>query len=324
MSGMTELFLHNQRVESIFNLLGEKENDITFSIGWALSRSPVLLERFVQKSLNVRTPVDTSEVVVALQEYEKDAGITDVEIRSPAFHLIVEAKRGWELPSQSQLGKYLPRLKNAKSKQPVIVTMSECSDMYAKHNLISQFRGVPVRHIGWREISAITNFKNGNHSEKRLMEELRIYIASFINMQKQESNLVYVVSLSSDEWVPGLTYVEVVDGRQRYFHPYGSGGWPIEPPNYIAFRHNGMLQSIHHIEKADVIDNFHPYFKEAPNASGEKYFLYELGPAIRPTKVVRTGKIYRNGRVRAMLDLLLTSDTISEARDKTDKRKGVA
>ena len=51
------------------------------------------------------------------------------------------------------------------------------------------------------------------------------------------------------------------------------------------------------------------------------YFVYRLGPAIRPQKEVRTGNIYRNGKVWAMLDTLLTCDTISEARDLTKRRK---
>jgi len=44
---MAELYLHQRQVQSVFNLLGEKENDITFSLGWALSRSPRFLCRFL-------------------------------------------------------------------------------------------------------------------------------------------------------------------------------------------------------------------------------------------------------------------------------------
>jgi hypothetical protein len=40
-------------------------------------------------------------------------------------------------------------------------------------------------------------------------------------------------------------------------------------------------------------------------------------PSIIPSKAVKTGNIFRNGRVWAMFDILLTADTISEARDKT-------
>ena len=50
------------------------------------------------------------------------------------------------------------------------------------------------------------------------------------------------------------------------------------------------------------------------------FFVYKLGLAIVPPKEVKNGKIYPNGRVWAMLDTLLTSDTISEARDISKAR----
>ena len=68
-------------VESVFSLLGQTENDITFSMGWALSRSPLLLQNFLQKALRTRHCCDLNRLVVALQEYQKGSGITDIEIR---------------------------------------------------------------------------------------------------------------------------------------------------------------------------------------------------------------------------------------------------
>ena len=50
------------------------------------------------------------------------------------------------------------------------------------------------------------------------------------------------------------------------------------------------------------------------------YFVYSLGPAIIPSKEVRTGRIYPSDRVWCHLDTLLTCDTISDARDLTKKR----
>ena len=55
-------------------------------------------------------------------------------------------------------------------------------------------------------------------------------------------------------------------------------------------------------------------------AWNENYFIFRLGTAIKPNKEIRTGNIYRNGRVWAAIDLLLTCDTIAEARDETKKR----
>lgn len=318
---MPELLLHNRRIESIFNLLGQKENDITLSIGWVLSRCPTLLTRFLRTVHGNRSPRHRGELVVALQEFQKDSGITDLEVRGEDIHVIVEAKRGWTLLSREQLSKYVRRFKASKAGRPIILTMSECSEDYARHHLPGSVGGIPIRHMSWREMSKLSSKSGGTRAEKRLMQEFRTYIATIVNMQPQESNWVYIVSLSNHEWAPGLNFIQVVEERSRYFHPYGRGGWPKEPPNYIAFRYGGRLQSIHHIEQAEVIRNFHPHFPEARNREVEPHFLYKLGPAIRPGHEVRNGDgVQRSVRRWAFLDLLLTSKTISAA-CKASKRR---
>jgi len=140
-------------------------------------------------------------------------------------------------------------------------------------------------------------------------------------MQNQETNWVYVLALSKHEWASGLSFIQVVEERKKYFHPMGTNGWPKEAPNYIAFRYNGCLQSIHHIEDFEVIKNFHPHFKEHPDrVEKDLYFLYSLGPAIKPAQEIKTGRVYANGRKWAMLDLLLTSKTIAQACERSKKR----
>jgi hypothetical protein len=68
---------------------------------------------------------DPDSVVVTLQEFRNQSGITDVEIRGDDLHLIIEAKRGWTLPSAHQLRKYVGRFRETKAKRPLIVTMAE-------------------------------------------------------------------------------------------------------------------------------------------------------------------------------------------------------
>lgn len=317
---MAALLLHNRPVASVFNLLGHKENDVTYSIGWALSKSPTFLNTFLTKVMQTRQLRDSGGVVIALQEFQKKSGITDIEIRDSGLHIIVEAKRGWNLPSEEQLRKYLPRFRETKAPEPLIVTMSECSQDYAREYLVAKIDGIPVRHLSWSEMSTLSAFAHGTHAEKRLMQEFRNYIATIVNMQPQESNWVYVVSLSYAEWAPKLTFVEIVEKRRLYFHPYGSGGWPVEPPNYLGFRYGGCLQSVCHVERADVIRNFHPHFQECADEEDDPHVLYRLGPAIQTPHPVRTGEIFRSGRKWAMLDLLLTSKTIAEASIESYKR----
>lgn len=141
-------------------------------------------------------------------------------------------------------------------------------------------------------------------------------------MQAKESNWVYVVSLATSKITNcELTWIEIVEKKFKYFHPLGINGWPKEPPNYIAFRYNGQLQSIHYIKNYVVTKNLHSEIKEMPDVKGNNpYFVYDLGKAIKPSKIIKTGNIYASGRKWAMLDTLLTSDTIYEACEISKQR----
>lgn len=83
----------------------------------------------------------------------------------------------------------------------------------------------------------------------------------------------------------------------------------------IAFRYNGRLQSIHHIESYTVTDNLHPFVPEIPDAElSEAHFVYELGPEIIPPREVHTGKrIVMSNRVWVQIDTLFISETLTEA-----------
>lgn len=137
--------------------------------------------------------------------------------------------------------------------------------------------------------------------------------------QRKDSNWVYVVSLSADTpkgW--GLSWIEIVTRYSRYFHPI-SKTWPKEPPAYIAFRYSGQVQSIHYIEKYEVITDLGETCDDIPSTAVESHFLYHLGPAIRPPSPVTSGMI-RSRRMWCALDTLLTSSTVSEARDTSIAR----
>ena len=141
-------------------------------------------------------------------------------------------------------------------------------------------------------------------------------------MQEKTSNWVFVVSLSYTKAEgSNLSYVDIVEKKGKYYHPFGVRGWPKEAPNYIAFRYDGRLQSIHHIEDYVITKRIHDIIPELPDEEWEtNHFVYTLGPAIKPSKTVKTGNIYASGRKWAMLDLLLTSDTIAEACDLSAQR----
>ena len=143
-------------------------------------------------------------------------------------------------------------------------------------------------------------------------------------MQDQNSNRVYVVSLNGDTFGGETTFIEVVEKHRKYFHPVGGdrGGWPVEPPNYMGFRYDGHLQSIHHVDDYKVITDFGPFFPNQPSAALDPHFLYHLGPPIRPARDMPAGKRVKfANRVWCFIDTLLTSDTISDALTATKTRE---
>ena len=142
-------------------------------------------------------------------------------------------------------------------------------------------------------------------------------------MQDRHSNMVYVVSLNRDTFDGGnTTLIEVVNRHEKYFHPVGGGpgGWPTEPPNYIAFRYDSKLQSIHHVADYEIVTNLGPVFPDQPDVECGPRFLYHLGPPIRPARETPVGARWRATRVWCFIDTLLTSDTVVEALEITKRR----
>lgn len=227
--------------------MGYKENDISHSTAWVLSKCGAMLEIFIKDVCGV-IGFKKENVDICLQEYDKGSGITDIEIKDDKeFFIIVEAKRGWTLPSKGQLLKYANRESFRKSiaKNKIIVTLSECSRDYAEHHLeIKDANGIPIKHVSWKDIHEFAEaaYLTASNSEKKLLRELQHYLRGLVTMQNQSSNEVYVVSLGSGKPEDcALTWIDIVQQKNKYFHSMGGGGWPKEPPNYIAFRWKSVV-----------------------------------------------------------------------------------
>lgn len=325
---MATLESYGKEIHSIFQLLGDKENDITLSMSWALAKCSEFLKALIISITGIAPPND--DISILNQRYDANAGITDIEITDfQTFHIIIEAKRGWILPSADQLTKYSLRsdFQNAPYGNKCIVTMSECTQSYATAHLpFREINKIPVKHLSYRDVYQLAKTVRlvSNNEQKHLLDEFCEYLKGLMTMQKLDSNMVYVVALGTK--TPdrcSLTWIDIVQKYNKYFCPVGGNGWPKEPPNYIAFRYYGQLQAIHHIDGYTVTRNLHDEIPEMPDeVCDTNHYVYKLGPAIKPVKTVKTGKIFRNGRVWAMLDTLLTCDTISDARDLTQARLG--
>ena len=321
---MSRLIAYGDEVNNIFQLIGTLENDITKSVAWAINKCPTFANNLFLDLLGIEIQNDFD---IKYQDFEKNRGITDLEIYDNSdFHVIIEAKRGWILPGKDQLELYSQRkaLSESKARVKSIITMSECSKEYADLYLpVKEINGIPVKHLSWKQIYNIArdSIKTSGNSEKIILKELMNYIGGLTSMQNQTSNWVYVVSLSKAKAGGCLNFIDVVEKKGKYYHPVGGNGWPKEPVNYIAFRYDGKLQAIHHIEGYVITKNIHDEIKEMPDEEWEQdHFVYTLGPAIKPSKEVKTGNIYASGRKWAMLDTLLTSETIEQACNISKKR----
>lgn len=150
---MAILESHGREIHSIFQLLGDKENDITLSMSWVLAKCPEFLKSIVQHIWQ-QTP-DPNTVVIMNQKYDSDTGITDIEITDQKnFHIIFEAKRGWNLPKANQLTKYADRLATSPAVFKRILSLSECTPTYAALYLpfTTAPNGIPISHLSYREV----------------------------------------------------------------------------------------------------------------------------------------------------------------------------
>jgi hypothetical protein len=97
---------------------------MTAALGWSLSRSAVLMRLFITEV--VGGDAATEPMTVELQRHESaDGGFTDVELRGINLHVVVEAKRGWALPSQDQLRRYEARFAAFGAASQIFVVLTQ-------------------------------------------------------------------------------------------------------------------------------------------------------------------------------------------------------
>jgi len=318
------LSIHGTSPTSVFRLNGADENSASFALGWTLEQSLHYRKLVVEAVFG--EALDVNDAVIALQKHNLDGGYTDVELQGGhRFHAILEAKRWWDLPSIIQLNRYMPRLASGGAERQRLVSVSAADRSYAQRRLPAQINGVGVCHLSWRDLQTLARKAQSlatGSQEKLWLRQLIQHLQEFTSMERQTDNNVFIVSLGQEPMVAGKphTWIDVVEKDNCYFNPIGNT-WPVQPPNYIGFRYRGRLQSVHHIDSFEIVQNLaahNPLWLETDS----DHFVYRLGPAMRPAREVRTGNIFRNGRVRCAIDTLLSGafDTISAARDETQRR----
>lgn len=310
---------------TVFRLNGNDENSATFALGWVLERSPTYLKLVADEVFG--PGMDLSDVVITLQKHGADGGYTDIEIQAGhRFHAILEAKRGWDVATVDQLARYVPRLVSSGAKQQRVVSVSAAAQQQAMRRLPQHLDGIGVVHLSWTHLQQLAQrgCTTATRFEERLwLRQLIQHLEEFVSMERKSDNRVLVVSLGLKPMVLGQKYswVDVVVKDNCYFHQIGKP-FPTEPPNYIAFRYDGHLQSVHHIDSFVIVGN-----PAAHNrlwvSDARDHFVYRLGPAMKPARRMKAGKgVPRNTHALCAIDTLLSGefDTITEARDETTRR----
>ncbi len=320
-----KLICSGRDVSTVFDLLGDKENDMTFSLGWVLANSEPFLGAIV-RDLTGKTWANVRRSVLKLQTSRVEHGITDIEIElSPDLVLVFEAKRGPQLPSEAQLRKYAAFLRGNSAPQKFLVALTNATPAYSDSVLKGiSIPDIRVLHRSWRQVKAIAESVIGveTNTNKHWLRAFSTYLEGLLQMETRFSNWAYVVSLAQGN-PPGwsISWIDIVEKRQRYFYSVGPG-WPDPPPNYIAFRYGGQLRSIHHVDSYEVFGDPSTIFPEAPQQKWAPTYCLRLGPPINPAQPVPYGpRVNRAARVWCMIDTLLTSNSISDALSESDRRK---
>jgi len=328
--------VHERKVETVFELMGSNENAMTYSLGWALAKC----NGFCQSLAVLLGIADgfSDEMRINLQEHASGKGITDIELRDHnKYHIIIEAKRGFTVPSTRQLEKYADRLHGSSDgkaqKMLVVLAESDRNEQWLSQHVPTSVKNIAVKAISWKSVQQVArdSLNVASHEEKRLLKQLCTYFGRVTTMQNQNSNEVYVVSLGTTKIAGKYTSINILEEFGKYSHPVGGNrkGWPVEPPNYIAFRYRGALQSIHHVEAYTIIENYYPHLPVPKHSyTGDPLYLYTLGEAIKPTHRTPTNDpqkhyspIVRSARTWCFIDLLLTCGSIAEAAAKTKERE---
>lgn len=320
--------------KNVFELMGKNENSATFALAWTLEQSPRLARILCSKIFSGRIPEPEPEIQV--QAHGKDKGFTDIEIRwGDEFHVVIEAKVGWVPAGKGQLLRYKSRfnLEKLQASNVALVSVSAATESIARTRLVEEIEGIQVKHLSWGALRMLAKQAHAvvtTYEEKLWLRQLTDHLSSYAAMNRVRDNKVYVVSLGSGPMKKGgkETWIDVVVKDGRYFHPVGNH-WPAQPPNYIGFRYKGQLQSVHRIEKFEVVTDVSE-INESWVKTSRAHFVYVLGPAIRPAKKLEAGtnadSVKQSARVWCAIDTLLSGefDTLGEARDATKKRDKLA
>lgn len=308
---MTEVSRYGRDLSTVFDLLGRNEPALTGALGWTLAKSPGLMSA-VLKRLGLEEGA-TEDVSLKLEAAD-DHGRTDIELSTRTAHVIVEAKQGWLVPGEVQLGAYAKRFSGDRDRR--LVTLSDSTERWAREVLPPEVSGVAVEHWSWDDIRdlARTARTHARGTERLWLVQLEEYMGDATSRRPATDSLTYCVVISEERF-GGTSFRDYVQQQRVYFHPFASGGWPSVPPNFLAFRWDNAVRQLNRVVDYEIVGHLEERFPSVtPDEYGGPHVVYRLGPDIPlPGGAVPSGRNFRNSRFWMLLDQLLTQPTVVEA-----------
>lgn len=309
---MTVVSRYGRDLSTVFDLLGRHEPALTGALGWTLSRSPSLMSAVMHR-LGLEANAHSDEISLKLETAD-DHGRTDIELFTSTAHVIVEAKQGWLVPGEVQLGAYARRFSGDRNRR--LVTLSDSTERWAREVLPADVAGVPVEHWSWDDVRDLvrTAKTHARGTERFWLDQLEEYMGKATSKRPITDSLAYCVVISEQQF-GGISFRDYVQDQHVYFHPFASGGWPSVPPNFLAFRWNNAVRQLNRVIDYEIVGHLDERFASVTREeSGGPHVVYRLGPDIPlPGDAVPSGRNLRNTRFWLLLDQLLTQPTVVEA-----------
>lgn len=328
------LCAHNRLIQSPFGLLGTNENALTFALAYTFQQSPELLKWFLRKigilgirqSLFLNARIDLQ----CRSSGEFSQGITDIEIRLPGyFHVIVEAKVGLGVPSIDQCRKYLPRF--TKTQDPVqklvAVVQSPDNSFIVSYGRQDVDLSRCLVGFNWSELlpECVRLILSTN-----TLTESKPWLRAFYSFLNQEFSMkaftteAWILPINTEPlWANGLSFWDIHQKYRIYF----DSTYPTVRPLYLAFRVNGILDSIYRVDRIEHSIAMIDRVPELANLPAEwpklPHTIWHFGDQVKLANPLRTGGGMYNRHVRCDLDLLLTCKTVSEIQVEMKKRNSL-
>lgn len=284
------LKIYNENVSSIFRLIGNNENALTYALGYVFSKDSDFLIRFlkttgvIESKQGVRYDKYFEKPLVSLQKYNDDkSGIKDILIESEDYRIVIEAKTDNSFPTEAQILKYANINLNAdwlnfSNKNLLILTRKNLNKFHYKEtiNKLSSFR-IKVVFSTWLEVFSLIRknlYERANSNKEFLIKELATFLSDDYKMDLIEQEVIYRKVLKDHYYKvcnrDGNGYY-FDGGRQKFVYPACQFFLPCYGPARTSTKTGEFIRKIKSYERLtyeEIINN-----QDKEMVSAFKYYL---------------------------------------------------